>query len=238
MFKDIDPKAWYAKAVETVVDAGLMGGYPDGLFRPDNYLTRSELASVLSRYLYRDGVFTDILPNILPAIVKISSTTSDDTSIGSGVSIGYGQILTCAHVVKGAKKVIVETFQGTVEGKHLIISAVPGEDLALITIPINLPIIKFGKNVSVGEPVAVIGFPLAITKAVTVGIISALDQGENGEFCQLDAPINPGNSGGPVVNERGELVGIATAKVIGTAVEGFGYMTKLDKILAFLVRVR
>lgn len=237
MFKDIDPKAWYAKAVEIVVDAGLMGGYPDGLFRPNEYLTRSELASVLSRYLYRDGVFTDILPNILPCIVKISAITGAGTSAGSGVSIGTGQILTCAHVVKDAQKLSVETCQGAVDGKTTIASAVPGEDLALITIPIDLPGIKFASDVSVGEPVAVIGFPLAITKAVTVGVISALEQGGNEEFHQLDAPINPGNSGGPVVNEKGELVGIATAKVVGVNVEGFGYITNLKMINSFLSRI-
>ena len=235
MFKDVNPKAWYAGAVETVARAGLMGGYQDGTFRPEGYLTRAELASALSRYLYRDGVFTDILPDILPAVVRVSHSHAT----GSGVSIGGGRILTCAHVVSGAEKetMTVDTYKGRVTGRYLIASAVPGEDLALIKIDADLPAIKLAPAVAAGVPVAVIGSPLGIRQAVTVGVVSALGIGEYGQFVQIDAPINPGNSGGPVVNEKGELAGIATAKVVGTAIEGVGYMTSIAKINAFLGRV-
>lgn len=234
MFKDVNPGDWYAQAIETVVKAGIMGGYPDGSFKPEAGLKRAEIASIFSRYLFRDGVFTDILPEVLPSVVRISHSKS----IGSGVSIGGGIILTCRHVVEGVQTVTVDTAKGTVSGTVITVSAVPGEDLALIRVESDLPIISFASSVAIGAPVAVIGSPLGIRQAVTVGVVSALDQGGNQQFTQIDSPINPGNSGGPVINEKGELVGIATAKVVSVAVEGFGYITNLEKINAFLGRVK
>jgi S1-C subfamily serine protease len=236
MFKDVDPEAWYAQPIETVVRAGLMGGYPDGTFKPGQNITRAEIASILSRYLFRDGVFTDILPDVLPCVVRISHSTA----IGSGVSIGGGKILTNAHVVKGAEAetMTVDTYNSTCIGRYLIASSVPGEDLALIAIGPALPAIKFAPDVRVGEPVAVVGSPLGIRQSVTVGVISALEQGNDKQYIQIDASINPGNSGGLVCNEKGELVGMATAKVVGVAIEGIGYVTNLDKIKYFLGRVK
>jgi len=237
MFKDIDQQAWYAKSIETVVRAGIMGGYPDGTFKPDKPLTRAEIASIFSRYLFRDGVFTDILPDILPCVVRISHSKA----IGSGVSIGGGKILTNAHVVKGAEAetMTIDTYNSTCTGGYLTASSVPGEDLALIAVGPVLPAIELAPSgVNVGEPVAVVGSPLGIRQAVTVGVISAIDQGNDKQFIQIDAPINPGNSGGPVINEKGELVGIATAKVVHAAVEGVGYVTNLIKINSFLGRLK
>jgi len=234
MFKDVDPKAWYANSINQVVNAGLIGGYSDNTFKPNNTVTRAELASVLSRYLFQDGVFTDIYPKVRQSVVRISHSSG----IGSGVCIGGQKILTCKHVVDGAKEYEVDTFlvQG-IKGKYLIASSVPGEDLALIEIPIILPAIKIASKAAEGEVVAVVGSPLGVKQTITVGVISAFEQGDVKQYTQIDAPINPGNSGGLCCNEKGELIALAAAKVVSMTVEGVGYGINLEKINAFLKRV-
>lgn len=131
---------------------------------------------------------------------------------------------------------MVKDGQNDFSGTAYIVSAVPGEDLALIVTDRLLPALSLaGEPAAVGEPVAVVGTPALLTENVTVGIVSHLDRG-GGRF-GLDAAINPGNSGGPIVNEKGEIVGIAVAKIVGTGYEGLGFGVKLEVVKGFLARV-
>lgn len=242
MFKDVKPGRWDYGSIERVARAGLMSGYPDGTFRPDNHPTRGEIASILDRLMFRDGVFSDILPEVMPAVVTVYT----DKSIGSGVCVGDDRekyyVLTCRHVVEGAKQFKVAKENGIMVNAELLTSsAVPGEDLALLAVRktegLALKDIGFAtKPPTLGQPVAVIGAPLGMRESVTVGVVSNLDR-EGGNWFQLDAPINPGNSGGPIVNEYGSLVGIAVAKVVDEAVEGIGFGIHLRLINNFLSRL-
>ncbi len=159
---------------------------------------------------------------------------------GSGFIIDReGIILTNAHVVSQADKVTVtlkdgRTFEGEVAGIDEV------TDLAVVKINPrgeNLPLAKLGdsSNVRVGDWAIAVGNPLGLNNTVTLGIISTLSRSsaEAGipdkriDFIQTDAAINPGNSGGPLLNERGEVIGINTA--IRADANGIGFAIPINQ---------
>lgn len=159
---------------------------------------------------------------------------------GSGFIIDVaGDILTNAHVVNGADRVVVtlkdgRSFEGTVEGVDEV------TDLAVVRIKSedeSLPIASLGNSdtVEVGDWAIAVGNPLGLDNTVTLGIISTLKRssasvgipGKRLEFIQTDAAINPGNSGGPLVNQNGEVIGINTA--IRADAMGIGFAIPINK---------
>ncbi len=133
--------------------------------------------------------------------------------IGSGFIISAdGYVLTNAHVVEGADEVIV-TMTDKREFKAKIVGADKSSDVALVKIDgANLPHLTMGGSdkIKVGEWVIAIGSPFGLDNTVTAGIISAKarDIGDYLPLIQTDVAVNPGNSGGPLINMRGEVVGI------------------------------
>lgn len=159
---------------------------------------------------------------------------------GSGFIVdAEGDILTNAHVVNNADKVTVtlkdgRTFEGTVEGVDQV------TDLAVIRIQADdpdLPIAPMGDSdtIEVGDWAIAVGNPLGLDNTVTLGIISTLKRSsatvgipnKRLEFIQTDAAINPGNSGGPLLNDRGEVIGINTA--IRADAMGIGFAIPINK---------
>jgi serine protease Do len=133
--------------------------------------------------------------------------------VGSGFILSAdGYVMTNAHVVEGADEVLV-TLTDKRELKAKIIGADRRTDVALVKIDAaNLPFVRIGDvgRLKVGEWVLAIGSPFNLENTVTAGIVSA-KQRETGEylpFIQTDVAVNPGNSGGPLINMRGEVVGI------------------------------
>lgn len=158
------------------------------------------------------------------------------TERGTGSGVIYdksGLIATNNHVVEGAQEIIVSLTDGrSVKGR--VLGADAATDLAVVKIDVDedLPVAKFGDSstLQVGEPAIAIGNPLGLEfrGSVTVGVISALNRSiELGDrkfnLIQTDAAINPGNSGGALVNADGEVVGINSAKVAVSGVEGIGF---------------
>jgi serine protease Do len=133
--------------------------------------------------------------------------------VGSGFILSTdGLIMTNAHVVDGADEVLV-TLTDKREFKARIIGADKRTDVAVVKIEATgLPAVKVGdvSKLRVGEWVMAIGSPFGLENTVTAGIVSAKqrDTGEYLPFIQTDVAINPGNSGGPLINMRGEVVGI------------------------------
>lgn len=133
--------------------------------------------------------------------------------VGSGFILTQdGYVMTNAHVIEGASEVIV-TLTDKREFKAKIIGADKRTDVAVVKIEAKgLPAIKVGdvNRLKVGEWVMAIGSPFGLENSVTAGIVSAKqrDTGEYIPFIQTDVAINPGNSGGPLINLRGEVVGI------------------------------
>ncbi len=133
--------------------------------------------------------------------------------VGSGFVLSAdGFVMTNAHVVDGADEVIV-TLTDKREFKARIIGADKRTDVAVVKIEATgLPFVKIGdvNKLKVGEWVMAIGSPFGLENSVTAGIVSAKarDTGDYLPFIQTDVAINPGNSGGPLLNLRGEVVGI------------------------------
>ncbi len=156
---------------------------------------------------------------------------------GSGfVVTSDGQIITNAHVVNKADRVTVvlkdgRQFEGRVLGSDTI------TDVAVVKIEADhLPTVSLGRSEDLepGQWAIAIGNPLGLDNTVTAGIISALGRssGEIGvpdkrvAFIQTDAAINPGNSGGPLLNERGEVIGVNTAIIQGA--QGLGFAIPIE----------
>lgn len=142
-----------------------------------------------------------------------------ERSLGSGVIVSSdGYIITNYHVVEKADEIKV-TLYDKQDYKGKIIGSDPKTDIALIKIPAkDLPAVKWGNsdNLQVGEFVLAFGNPYGFSHTVTMGIVSAVGRANVGiadyeDLIQTDAAINPGNSGGPLVNIKGELIGINTA---------------------------
>jgi len=133
--------------------------------------------------------------------------------VGSGfILTSDGYIMTNAHVVDGADEVLV-TLTDDREFKARIVGADKRTDVAVVKIEASgLPAVKVGdvNRLKVGEWVMAIGSPFGLKNTVTAGIVSAKqrDTGDYLPFIQTDVAINPGNSGGPLINMRGEVIGI------------------------------
>jgi serine protease Do len=159
--------------------------------------------------------------------------------LGSGFVINAdGYVLTNNHVVADATEIRVKFADGReVSGK--VVGGDAKTDLALLKVEATgLPVIPLGDSakLEVGEPVMAVGNPFGLEQTVTTGIVSAtgrsIGAGPYDDFIQTDASINPGNSGGPLVNARGEVIGVNTAIASGNGGSvgiGFAIPTNLVK---------
>jgi len=184
--------------------------------------------------LFGPDPFEDIFPSPFRREVPVQS-------LGSGFLVNpAGYIVTNAHVVRRAQKITV-TLSDQTKCPAAVISADPAHDLAILKIEppkgAALPCLPLGRSddLMVAETVVAIGNPMGLGHSASAGIISQLGRklelGE-GVVCdgliQTDAPINPGNSGGPLLNIRGELIGINTA--IRADAQSIGFAIPVDKL--------
>ncbi|MGZ8498249.1 MAG: DegQ family serine endoprotease [Candidatus Binatia bacterium] len=168
-------------------------------------------------------------------------------SLGSGFIIdGDGSILTNNHVVENASKIVVKLSDDQ-EYEAKVIGRDAKTDIAVIKINAksSLPAANFGDSdkLEVGEWVVAIGNPFGLDSTVTSGIVSAkgrhIGQGPYDNFIQTDASINPGNSGGPLINLRGEIVGINTAIFSRTGGNmGIGFAIPINLVKELLPQLR
>ena len=157
------------------------------------------------------------MPNAPRQAPRRNRPPSQDEEQPRGVGSGFilssdGMVMTNAHVVDGADEVIV-TLTDKREFKARIMGTDKRSDIALLKIEATgLPAVKVGdvSRLKVGEWVMAIGSPFGLDNTVTAGIVSAKqrDTGDYLPFIQTDVAINPGNSGGPLINMRGEVVGV------------------------------
>lgn len=156
---------------------------------------------------------------VSPSVVVVTS----DKGLGSGVVISPdGRIGTSLHVIRDANTLMVEASNGEKYAGVTVLAFDVVRDLAILRVPgFDLPAAELGNSadVAVGEPVLLIGAPRGLTGTITAGIVSAVrDDPFGGGFkvIQTDAETNPGNSGGPLVNSRGQVIGILQSKVQGS----------------------
>ena len=155
--------------------------------------------------------FIEIYEKTLPSIVSIEADIDHGTSGGTGCIISKsGIILTSSHVIEKARNITVTTHSGRNYTAKILAVLKNKNDLALIKIDTkeNLPLAKFGNSdeIKVGQRVLTIGCPFGFRDTLTTGIISRIDYERN--KIQTDAAINPGCSGGPLLNLKGEIIGI------------------------------
>ena len=186
-----------------------------------------------------------IVNNYTESGTNIFGQTYSQAAAASGSSIIIGEseaellIASNYHVVSDASRLEVTFLDGTT-AQAQIKGTDSGMDLAVVAIPLEeltdatkeaIAMAKLGDSDSLklGEPVIAIGNALGYGQSVTNGIVSALNRelttqdGEKGTYIQTNAAINPGNSGGALLNIKGEVIGINSNKIGGTAVEGMGY---------------
>ena len=179
-------------------------------------------------------------------------TQQESTSVGSGVIInkknGEIDILTNYHVIEGATTLtctladntnIEATVKGVDADRDLAVISIKTSDLSEDTLKqIAIATIGDSDKLQVGEQVVAIGNALGYGQSVTTGIVSATnrsvstssDTDKSQSYIQTDAAINPGNSGGALLNMSGELIGINSAKLSDTNVEGMGYAIAISDV--------
>ena len=179
-------------------------------------------------------------------------TQQESTSVGSGVIInkkdGEIDILTNYHVIEGATTLtctladntnVEATVKGVDEDRDLAVISIKTSDLSEDTLKqIAIATIGDSDKLQVGEQVVAIGNALGYGQSVTTGIVSATnrsvstssDTDKSQSYIQTDAAINPGNSGGALLNMSGELIGINSAKLSDTDVEGMGYAIAISDV--------
>ncbi len=207
-----------------------------------------------------DTSIAQIYENVSNSVVSITSkltyydwfnNATEAEGAGSGVILKETPdkfyIVTNYHVVDGAQEVLVEVANdqmidsqlvGYDEDADIAVVAIKKSDVPNDILKDLKPIeVGSSKDVTVGERAIAIGNPLGYNKTLTAGFISAVDRsvknekGNSNTYIQTDAAINPGNSGGALVNEKGELIGINTAKISETDVEGMGFAIPTDTFM-------
>lgn len=169
----------------------------------------------------------EIFENSEAGVVRVNIQRTEESITSTGLGSGFvfdkkGHIITNAHVVKDAKKVVITFLDGRSYNAE-IIGVDTFTDIAVIKVNAGLSLLHplplgDSSNLRVGEPIAAIGNPFGLSGSMTSGIVSQLGRllpsgaGYSiPDVIQTDAAINPGNSGGPLLNMRGEIVGINTA---------------------------
>lgn len=199
-----------------------------------------------------------IYERLRPSVVQIVTTGAPRVfgateGLGSGFIIDEdGNILTNYHVIENARRIQVTLADGTTAEAE-VVGTDPGNDIALIHVDIASDLVRpaplgDSDTVVIGEPVLAIGNPFGLEGTVTQGIISGRDRtlSQTGqrpirELLQTDAAINPGNSGGPLVNFKGEVIGINTAIENPTGENvfiGIGFAIPINTAQRFLPQLR
>lgn len=220
-----------------ILGTGFLGDNSSGLNQP-------KIPQITNQDLDVSPV-VEIAEQVGPAVVGISNrgivkdffgrTSVEERGSGSGVIIdGRGYIVTNHHVIEGASEIIVSLADDSIVEAKLVGSD-SRTDLAVLKIDPKgkkLPVAVLGDSTKIktGELVVAIGNPLGIefARSVTMGVVSATERTltigeEQFSLIQTDAAINPGNSGGALVNRQGQVIGINSAKLVISGVEGMGF---------------
>ncbi len=175
-------------------------------------------------------------------MIKSSSescvTIVTDAGHGSGVIVdARGYILTANHVTEGVNKIKVVLASG-IELDAIIISADHKNDLAILKIPgKGFKAMSLSKEeVTLGDEVFTIGTPadVELGQSIAKGMISGKRLIEELVYLQINMAVSPGNSGGPLINEKGEIIGIIQKKIVGKGIEGIGFAVPVETIKAAL----
>ena len=217
-------------AVIVVVIFAILFVSPPESMKPEIVVSNGHLPSTVGEItqLYSKSLsLIEIFEKDESGVVKVNVQRSETANVANGVGSGFvfdkkGHIITNAHVINDAKKIIITFLDGRSYNAE-IIGIDEFTDIAVIKVNADLTLLHplalgDSSNLKVGETIAAIGNPFGLSGSMTSGIVSQLGRllpsgaGYSiPDIIQTDAAINPGNSGGPLLNMRGEVVGINTA---------------------------
>ena len=204
-------------------------------------LSGSSLDDPQTPALFDEELVASVYERANPAVVEINVdrglgelTVTPITNTGSGFLVdGQGRIVTNNHVIDGARSVSVELYDGRTLTARVLGNS-PADDLALLQVDVEEvsgiePLtLADSDEVSTGQMAIAIGSPFRQMNSVSVGIVSGKGRGLTSplrrpmpNMIQVDTPLNPGNSGGPLLNSRGEVIGV-NSSVSSTSVRGVG----------------
>ncbi len=239
IFKDVDSNRWSYPDIVRCVDTGVMSGYPDGTFKPTANITREEMASIASRITFQACILgRDLVKKTLAAIVTVYR---NDGGLGTGFFVAPEYLITNKHVVNGAKSLMIVSDDDDLHGKGLSVIATDATyDLALLrcaaVTKYNFLKVYQGE-IHHGQHIAVIGSPQGYPYNISQGVITNPRRADNPiedpNLFSTDAAVNPGNSGGPVINGRGEVVGVIRSKFVDVSVEGMGFAIRCEFLRQF-----
>lgn len=174
-----------------------------------------------------------IAKRVSPSVVVIQGKTDEGEVLGSGFILSNdGKIVTNLHVIREMNSTTVQLANCDSFNSVSVLATDEKRDLALIQVGgFNLPILELGDSdtVTIGEPVVIVGSPKGLEGTVTAGILSSIrDSGEGLKVLQTDAAVNPGNSGGPLVNNKGEAIGVVSFKLRST--EGLNFAIPINYV--------
>lgn len=191
-----------------------------------------------------------VYAHVAPSVVQVTAKgASGEPSSGAGVIVDdMADILTSLHVIDGGTNIQVTFNDGTTSPVE-IVSRLPDRDIAVLRAlapPARFQPATMGNpgRLSIGDPAFVIGHPFGLAGSLSTGVISGLDRAMTAPnlsqpitgLIQFDAAVNPGNSGGPLVDQRGDVVGIVTGLVnpAGKVFSGVGFAVTIDSAAAGL----
>lgn len=184
-------------------------------------LTQDQLSSATTRAPYQDHL-PELVRRIKPSAVAIETFDSQGKALarGSGFFVDTDRVVTNRHVIENAYRVEVHSSNGSVYQVKGVLAVDAEGDIALLKVDAGTNIVRAlsleRTSPQEGESVVVIGNPFGLEGSVTNGIVSAVrDIPTFGRIIQITASISPGSSGSPVVNMRGQVIGVATLQITG-----------------------
>jgi S1-C subfamily serine protease len=221
----------WAVAITAVVLTRGSGSKPAPTALPTPEPKASSEAPLTVAQIYQTVRPSVVLIRAVGGSSNVDGKQETEVATGTGVIINAdGTILTADHVIAGSKSIQVTYVDGT-NSPATVTTGDPKQDIATLTpakLPETLVPAVLGGGVAVGDDVTAIGNPLGLTGTTTNGVVSGLGRvlsraknGNLGGLIQFDAAVNPGNSGGPLINERGQVVGIVVALANPTGSDTF-----------------
>ena len=241
--------------VATGLICSLVGGGIGGVIGANSVDVSSSGSGASVQLVGNSGEISPVIAiaqKVTPSIVGVKTygtynfwgqqITNQELGSGSGIIFREdGYIVTNYHVIENATSVTVTLNDGT-EYDARIVGSDSSSDLAVLKVEANgLPTSEFGDSdeLQIGELVVAIGNPLGYENTVTDGIVSGLNRQltnytDTMTLIQTNAAINSGNSGGALVNSKGEVVGINSAKLVASNAEGMGFALSINEVKPIL----
>ena len=191
----------------------------------------SAILLFLQSTLHGEDNLPQLVEHLAPSVVSLHVVSADGAeSRGTGFFVGVnGEVATNYHVVEGARRITAKTSKGLQLFANGVLTLDADSDLALLKFGAkDLPAVSLADPAQIlkGEPVLVIGSPQGLDQSVSNGIVSAIRTEGSWEQIQITAPISKGSSGSPIVNMKGEVVGVATFGLVGGQALNFASSVK------------